>query len=160
MTDTQPPPRPDPLADITAAIDRIRAADRTITCHPGDADRIRAALDHLQPAGAITVRPDPAMPPGTVIVIPTHPRPPAVGPACWESRDSRATLGGISATWPQGGQGVACWDPAPCPDAVCSREPGHPGRHMASLGRGWGHRIVAAWPGTHPPIKTDLRSTR
>ena len=79
-------------------------------------------------------------------------------PTCWESRDSRATLGGISATWPRAGDGTltVCWDTAPCPDAVCSRETGHAGRHMASLGPWYGHRIVAAWPGTHRPVKTDL----
>jgi hypothetical protein len=76
--------------------------------------------------------------------------------ACWESRNSGATLGGISATWPQGGPDTVCWDTAPCPDAVCSRGEGHRGRHMASLGPGYGHRIVAAWPGIHRPVKTDL----
>jgi hypothetical protein len=36
--------------------------------------------------------------------------------ACWESRGSRATIGGISATWPQGGPETVCWDTAPCLD--------------------------------------------
>jgi len=74
----------------------------------------------------------------------------------WESRNSRATLGGISATWPQGGPEAVCWDAAPFEDAVCSRETGHAGRHMASLGPAYGHRIIGAWPGTHRPTKADL----
>jgi hypothetical protein len=74
----------------------------------------------------------------------------------WVNRGSRATLGGISASWPDDGPDVVCWDEAPVPDAVCSREKHHPGRHMASLGPVWGYRIVAAWPGLHRPVKADL----
>jgi hypothetical protein len=74
---------------------------------------------------------------------------------CWESRDSRVTLGGVSASWPTDHLAV-CAESAPVPDAECSREEGHQGRHMASLGPGWGHRVVVAWPGTHRPCKADL----
>ena len=76
----------------------------------------------------------------------------------WENWESRRTLGGISATWP-GIWSACCNEGAPTPDAECSREVGHPGRHMASLGAAFGHRIVAAWPGSHPPTKADLVTT-
>ena len=78
-------------------------------------------------------------------------------PDAWESRDSRRTLGGISTGWPRDG---ACGDVAPVPDAECSRPAGHAGRHMASLGGGWGHRIVAAWPGPHPPAPAQRVADR
>lgn len=48
-------------------------------------------------------------------------------------------------------------DLGPCGDTegsrgICTRYPGHPGRHMAQ-----GHiRIVAAWPGDHEPTVADL----
>lgn len=35
----------------------------------------------------------------------------------------------------------------------CSREPGHPGRHLACLYR---DTVIAAWPGTHEPTQADL----
>lgn len=35
---------------------------------------------------------------------------------------------------------------------MCSRAPGHPGRHIAV-----GVEVVAAWPGTHQPTMAELR---
>ena len=35
----------------------------------------------------------------------------------------------------------------------CTRPPGHPGRHMASIGE---DLVVAAWPGDHEPTVADL----
>jgi hypothetical protein len=75
--------------------------------------------------------------------------------ACWENRRSRSTVGGASKTWPMSGPDC-CNAEAPCPDAACSRDVGHAGRHMASLGAGFGHRVIAAWPGVHAPKKADL----
>ncbi len=89
--------------------------------------------------------------------MPKEPVCPKCGPNSdyWVNWNSRRTLGGISYYWPHFNEPV-CGDVAPTPDAECSRQPGHPGRHMGSLGHGYADRIVAAWPGTHPPVKNDL----
>lgn len=78
---------------------------------------------------------------------------------CWENRNSRRTVNGASRTWPRPGE-PACGLAAPCPDAECSREPGHPGRHMASSGGGFGYAVGVAWPGTHAPVVADLGGAR
>ncbi len=38
-------------------------------------------------------------------------------------------------------------------DRVCTRPPGHSGRHLAYS---TGTRVIAAWPGRHAPIVADL----
>jgi hypothetical protein len=46
--------------------------------------------------------------------------------------------------------------PSMCADWLCTRDVGHPGRHMAQ-----GHVVVAAaWPGTHAPTLADLGDTQ
>jgi hypothetical protein len=75
----------------------------------------------------------------------------------WRDWSSRRTFRIQPAAWPQ--------DPseqcdAPSPDGgqdECSRETGHPGRHIAAYGPGARHAICSAWPGTHPPRKEDLQ---
>ena len=72
---------------------------------------------------------------------------------CWVNWRSKRTVNGESLTWSP--RGPWCSDVAPIPDAECSREPGHPGRHMASIGMPGG-AVIAAWPLTHAPIVADL----
>ena len=77
------------------------------------------------------------------------------GPDCWHNGNARTTLRGTSQTWPQN-LDECCRAELPG-YAECSRETGHPGRHMGALGRPHGWAIVAAWPGRHAPVKSDLK---
>ena len=36
---------------------------------------------------------------------------------------------------------------------MCTREPGHVGRHLAGIGN---NAVAAAWPGEHEPTEADL----
>ena len=83
-----------------------------------------------------------------------------VAPAdAWVSWRSRRRLGGAVDEWPTQRvdpylRGVCRDDGVPfgAVDMECSRPAGHPGRHMAALDGA----VIGAWPGTHPPVKTDL----
>jgi hypothetical protein len=44
---------------------------------------------------------------------------------------------------------------APDGESACSRDCGHPGRHMHA--GGWPNPgVTVAWPGTHAPVRADL----
>jgi hypothetical protein len=60
---------PDPVAAITDAIDRVKAASRVIVCHPDLAEAIQAEVDRAQVGGLVTVRPDNLAPLGLAYVI-------------------------------------------------------------------------------------------
>ena len=78
----------------------------------------------------------------------------------WVSWSSRRRLNGAPEVWRTGvNAGLLAYcnalgEPYGAVDTQCSRPTGHPGRHMAA---GIGDFVIAAWPGTHPPVKADLR---
>lgn len=74
----------------------------------------------------------------------------------WTDFRSRGTVRGASRWWPEQNMLDTCRAISPDHQAECSRWSDHEGRHMASLGRAWGYRVVSAWPGTHRPRKADL----
>lgn len=46
-----------------------------------------------------------------------------------------------------------CPEKGPAGTFCCTRDAGHPGRHLAGTGRG---KVIAAWPGEHTPTEADL----
>jgi hypothetical protein len=73
----------------------------------------------------------------------------------WEERQFHDLYDAIMAN-PDGTK--ICGDHAPTAAGhrVCTRAPGHPGRHIATGAKTAALRIVAAWPGTLPPTLEDL----
>jgi len=73
----------------------------------------------------------------------------------WRDWGSTRTFGLGSSAWPTDVD-LSC--NAESPDGGqdwCSREKGHPGRHIAAHGRPR-FQVISAWPGTHEPRKEDL----
>lgn len=73
----------------------------------------------------------------------------------WQDWGSTRTFGLKPQTWPSDVDD-SCNDPSPnAGQDWCSREKGHPGRHIAAHG-GPRFQVISAWPGTYQPTKEDL----
>ena len=73
----------------------------------------------------------------------------------WKDWASTRTFRLNPKSWPRDVD-QSCNDPSPDGGQDwCSRETGHPGRHVAAHGQPR-FQVISAWPGTHQPTTADL----